>query len=459
MRGRRRGRTTFSCDQCLQKNVEGEARYTTVTIEWRPGESGAGAAASKAYELQWRLRGDGKAQAGAWESASQLILNTTCRKRNLRRRSCYEFRVRAASVSGWSPHSDPLVITTLAEAPGDAAPARPATSQAPSRGNGAQRDRRSAGELPAVGRRPAQGRGPWQCSVCKRSNGPGAAKCSVCGTKKDYDWAPAAGKGAADAAPRVRRASKPSDDDDDWGLDGDTWTFSERDVPSRPARESDVDYGDDASTAGGPAYAARPTFWLNTAATCLHNVRREPIKGSPIVGHLVADTEVEVLAEAGNWIKCKYHRPYKSPDGAPQPRRPDKEGWCLKWDDASGAVYVVDDGNAYPSSGGDEGADDEVIYELRDEDNRLYYFNCYTGVSMWEPPEWTDSVDPASGAVYYTHSETGETQWERPFDFVPIVREELYSTPQARFIKSILSPKRSHHNMNHAMPGVGLPRV
>ena len=154
-----------------------------------------------------------------------------------------------------------------------------------------------------------------------------------------------------------------------------------------------------------------------------------------------------------------YHRPYKSPDGAPQPRRPDKEGWCLKWDDASGAVYVVDDGNAYPSSGGDEGADDEVIYELRDEDNRLYYFNCYTGVSMWEPPEWTDSVDPASGAVYYTHSETGETQWERPFDFVPIVREELYSTPQARFIKSILSPKRSHHNMNHAMPGVGLPRV
>ena len=230
-------------------------------------------------------------------------------------------------------------------------------------------------------------------------------------------------------------------------------------MPSRPARESDVDYGDDASTAGGPAYAARPTFWLNTAATCLHNVRREPIKGSPIVGHLVADTEVEVLAEAGNWIKCKYHRPYKSPDGAPQPRRPDKEGWCLKWDDASGAVYVVDDGNAYPSSGGDEGADDEVIYELRDEDNRLYYFNCYTGVSMWEPPEWTDSVDPASGAVYYTHSETGETQWERPFDFVPIVREELYSTPQARFIKSILSPKRSHHNMNHAMPGVGLPRV
>ena len=101
-----------------------------------------------------------------------------------------------------------------------------------------------------------------------------------------------------------------------------------------------------------------------------------------------------------------------------------------------------------------------MIYELRDDDDRLYYFNSYTGVSMWEPPEWTDSVDPASGAVYYTHSVTGETQWERPFDFVPIVREELYTTPQARFIKSILSPKRSHANMNHVMSGgVSLPNV
>ena len=77
----------------------------------------------------------------------------------------------------------------------------------------------------------------------------------------------------------------------------------------------------------------------------------------------------------------------------------------------------------------------------------VYYFNSYTGLSMWEPPEWVDELDPHSGACYYTHSKTGETQWERPFDFVPIVREELYSTPQAAFLKSILSPKRSHHRM------------
>ena len=67
---------------------------------------------------------------------------------------------------------------------------------------------------------------------------------------------------------------------------------------------------------------------------------------------------------------------------------------------------MVDDGHAYPKQP-DAPDEEEVIYELRDDDDRLYYFNSYTGVSMWEPPEWTDSVDPASGAVYYTHSVTG----------------------------------------------------
>lgn len=39
---------------------------------------------------------------------------------------------------------------------------------------------------------------------------------------------------------------------------------------------------------------------------------------------------------------------------------------------------------------------------------------------------------------------SGEPQWERPADFVPIVRENPYaSTPEQEFIKSVLSPKRS----------------
>lgn len=39
---------------------------------------------------------------------------------------------------------------------------------------------------------------------------------------------------------------------------------------------------------------------------------------------------------------------------------------------------------------------------------------------------------------------SGEPQWERPDDFIPIVRENLYATtPEQEFIKSVLSPKRS----------------
>ena len=52
----------------------------------------------------------------------------------------------------------------------------------------------------------------------------------------------------------------------------------------------------------------------------------------------------------------------------------------------------------------------QVIYELRDEAGDLYYFNGFTGVSSWEPPEWVDSLDPASGACYYENTLSGETQ-------------------------------------------------
>lgn len=39
---------------------------------------------------------------------------------------------------------------------------------------------------------------------------------------------------------------------------------------------------------------------------------------------------------------------------------------------------------------------------------------------------------------------SGEPQWERPAEFVPIVRENPFTTtPEQEFIKSVLSPKRS----------------
>jgi hypothetical protein len=84
---------------------------------------------------------------------------------------------------------------------------------------------------------------------------------------------------------------------------------------------------------------------------------------------------------------------------------------------------------------------------------RRYYFNGATGVSCWDPPEWIDSTDPVSGAVYYENTLSGETQWDMPWDFIPVVREEAYSTPEAQFIKSVLSPKRSRGPRNFYSPG------
>ena len=58
-----------------------------------------------------------------------------------------------------------------------------------------------------------------------------------------------------------------------------------------------------------------------------------------------------------------------------------------------------------------------------------------------------------TGACYYENTLTGCTQWELPFDFVPVVREEAYSTPEAAFVKTILSPKRSRGPRKFYSPG------
>lgn len=407
---------------------------STVTLEWRAGASNS-CADSKAYELQWRLRAAEGAKPKAWDTSPQLILRGSCRKRNLKPATCYEFRVRAASVSGWSPHSDALLVVTL--------PHQAANNTNADRPSTTRRKPPADGELPHVNKGP-----PWQCVVCKRSNGANLASCSVCGTRKDYDWQHPPRAAARATSPPTRKDPK---DDDDLGDDGlaATWTFSaDKDLPPKYNVYDDIDQwvGNEPKFKARPSSPKREALWLNPSVTSLHNVRQEPIKDSPVIGHLVADTEIHVVAETGNWIKCKFHKPHQSPNNN---TKGNTEGWCVKWD--GDHQYIVKDAYAYPSRRSDGDAesscDEEVIYELRDDDNRLYYFNPFTGVSMWEPPEWVDEIDPTSGAVYYTNSKSGETQWERPFDFVPIIREEVYSTPHARFIKSILSPKRSSPTM------------
>ena len=101
-----------------------------------------------------------------------------------------------------------------------------------------------------------------------------------------------------------------------------------------------------------------------------------------------------------------------------------------------------------PNNGNDDDDDNdndekEEWYELRDDDGELYYFNSLTGVSQWEPPRWFSEVDPVSGIKYFVNTSTGEPQWHLPPDFVNVVREEVYSTPEAEFVKNMLSPKRS----------------
>jgi len=192
-------------------------------------------------------------------------------------------------------------------------------------------------------------------------------------------------------------------------------------------------------------------YYLDTNHTKLHNVRAEPIKESQAIGSLLADRQVLALAEVGDWLKVEWHI---QTDGG---KSSGSFGWCLYRDSNSGVHFLREDtdggvfGSATPhdtgwsdsdggagwsegetfrdpstcrSHGGGEEAE-EVIYELRDASGDLYYFNGYTGVSCWDPPEWIDSIDPLSGACYYENTVTGATQWETPFDFIPVVTETL----------------------------------
>lgn len=390
---------------------------TTVTLEWQAGQHNNAdtCAPPKAFELQWRLvRANQRNEAVSggkenWETSQQLILRCTCRKRNLRPASCYEFRVRAASVSGWSSYCDILTVVTLPSKVEEGSLHKNTTAAGtPQKMKGtasAEKDQERV-QFPKVVNM-SKHETWWQCVVCKRSNAVEAQKCAVCGTSKDYDWGTSnnteqqeqhrtkrtAPKAASTKTPRKSSlSSRGEDEDDDYGVDlGGTWTFTDKDVPEKYNAYDDIDQWMDDHVSAAKRDAGegkKKSLWLNPTVTSLHNVRQEPIKDSPVVGYLVADTEIQVLAETGNWIKCKCHKSNTKEDeksGRTGAARSSGEGWCLSYDDEH--QYIVKDSYAYPSRRESSEDDVEVIYELRDEDNRLYYFNSYTGVSMWEPPE------------------------------------------------------------------------
>ena len=61
-------------------------------------------------------------------------------------------------------------------------------------------------------------------------------------------------------------------------------------------------------------------------------------------------------------------------------------------------------------------------YEMIDADGNTYYWNAVTG-SDWNPPTWLDCFDENHN-IYYENTETGESVWECPLDFINIIRND-----------------------------------
>ena len=81
---------------------------TTVTLVWEAGE-GSTQGHNVAYELQWRERGKSISE---WNTSPTLIVSLSCRKKNLKPSTCYDFRLRAASAFGWSGYSECVKVMT-----------------------------------------------------------------------------------------------------------------------------------------------------------------------------------------------------------------------------------------------------------------------------------------------------------------------------------------------------------
>ena len=62
----------------------------------------------------------------------------------------------------------------------------------------------------------------------------------------------------------------------------------------------------------------------------------------------------------------------------------------------------------------------ELWYKMVDEVGHEYWWSESTG-SVWDGPVWIDRWDTTHNAHYYEHRISGHTTWHKPADFVPIV--------------------------------------
>ena len=133
-----------------------------------------------------------------------------------------------------------------------------------------------------------------------------------------------------------------------------------------------------------------------------------PRADAVVTGALLPGRDVQALGTCDNgaWLHVRVH------SGGNE-----EEGWCLVG--AAPNLFMLEGGM------GDAMWEELPVDEDDAEDGAAityYYWHSGTGESAWEAPRWALEADEASGESYYRDVYSGETQWERPANFAPLLR-------------------------------------
>ncbi|ETP01718.1 hypothetical protein F441_21098 [Phytophthora nicotianae CJ01A1] len=143
----------------------------------------------------------------------------------------------------------------------------------------------------------------------------------------------------------------------------------------------------------------------------------------------------------------------------------DESLWVRKWDDDTNQLYYFnlrtqesswEEPKAYkavmmsePLNMNTERAEEAVEYSPQDEqkqsDASVMIQSLYRGRKdrkrVGEARKWTEQFDPATGQKYYYNSETDESQWEKPVDFLTGLKDER--SARAVKIQSVFRAKKA----------------
>ena len=162
----------------------------------------------------------------------------------------------------------------------------------------------------------------------------------------------------------------------------------------------------------GPFSAARQVV---TQAMPTPNISRTQSNGGPSMQRV---PQTARSPQEKSWRRPAASRPRSAPNSASKAR--EKADVPSEFPTSRGrrAAWTND-----RSEGKAGGASERVKewFEMADASGNVYYWSEQTG-SIWEPPRWIDQYDE-SGYTWYENTETGETTWTRPDDYVAIVRD------------------------------------